>query len=49
MLLVNVGVEAIKSDNVETLRTIIGQMFGNRVSIGADATKIVVLAHLLGS
>jgi len=47
--LVDAGVEAVKSGNVETLRMIIGQMFGNRVSTGADATEIVELAHLLGS
>lgn len=47
--LVDAGVEAAKSGDVERLRTIIGQMFGNRVSTGADATEIVELAHLLGS
>lgn len=47
--LVDAGLEAIKSGNVETLRMIIGQMFGNKVSTGADATEIVELAHLLGS
>jgi len=47
--LVNAGVEAVKSGNVEKLRMIIGQMFGNRVSTGADATEIIELAHLLGS
>ena len=47
--LVDAGVGAVKSGNVETLRMIIGQMFGNRVSTGADATEIVELAHLLGS
>jgi len=47
--LVETGVEAVKSGNVERLRMIIGQMFGNRVSTGADATEIVELAHLLGS
>ena len=47
--LVDAGVEAAKSGNVETLRMIIGQMFANRVSTGADATEIVELAHLLGS
>lgn len=47
--LVNLGDEAVKSDTVETLRTVIGQMFGSRVLIGADETEIVELAHLLGS
>ncbi|MBM2320514.1 Hsp70 family protein [Marivita cryptomonadis] len=47
--LVEAGVEAAKSGDVERLRMIIGQMFGNRVSTGADATEIVELAHLLGS
>lgn len=47
--LVDAGVEAVKSGNVEKLRMIIGQMFGNRVSTGADATEIIELAHLLGS
>lgn len=47
--LVEAGVEAAKSGDVERLRMIIGQMFGNRISTGADATEIVELAHLLGS
>ena len=47
--LVEAGVEAAKSGDVERLRMIIGQMFGNRVSTGADATEIVELSHLLGS
>tara|TARA_R110002124_G_scaffold282436_1_gene457559 strand:+ start:6383 stop:8899 length:2517 start_codon:yes stop_codon:yes gene_type:complete len=47
--LVDAGVEAAKSGDVERLRMIIGQMFNNRVSTGADATEIVELAHLLGS
>ena len=47
--LVETGVEAAKSGDVERLRMIIGQIFGNRVSTGADATEIVELAHLLGS
>lgn len=47
--LVETGVEAVKSGDAERLRMIIGQMFGNRVSTGADATEIVELAHLLGS
>ncbi|MCK0166262.1 Hsp70 family protein [Jannaschia sp. S6380] len=47
--LVDAGVEAAKSGDVQRLRMIIGQMFGNRVSTGADATEIVELAHLLGS
>lgn len=47
--LVEAGVEAAKSGDVDRLRMIIGQMFGNRVSTGADATEIVELAHLLGS
>lgn len=46
---VEAGVEAAKSGNVEQLRFVIGQMFGNRVSTGADAAEIVELAHLLGS
>ena len=46
---VEAGVEAAKSGDVERLRMIIGQMFGTRVSTGADATEIVELAHLLGS
>lgn len=47
--LIEAGVEAAKSGNVDRLRMIIGQMFGNRVSTGADTTEIVELAHLLGS
>lgn len=47
--LVGAGVEAAESGDVERLRMIIGQMFDNRVSTGADATEIVKLAHLLGS
>lgn len=47
--LVEAGVEAAKSGDVQKLRMIIGQIFGNRVSTGADATEIVELAHLLGS
>ena len=47
--LLEAGVEAAKSGDVERLRMIIGQMFGNRVSTGADTTEIVELAHLLGS
>jgi molecular chaperone DnaK len=47
--LVEAGVEAAKSGDVERLRYVIGQMFGNRVSTGADAAEIVELAHLLGS
>ena len=47
--LVDAGVEAAKSGDVERLRMIIGQMFNNRVSTGADAAEIVELAHLLGS
>uniref|UniRef100_UPI004047953E Hsp70 family protein n=2 Tax=Yoonia sp. TaxID=2212373 RepID=UPI004047953E len=46
--LVESGVEAAKSGNVERLRFVIGQMFGNRVSTGADAAEIVELAHILG-
>jgi molecular chaperone DnaK len=47
--LLEAGVEAAKSGDVARLRMIIGQMFGNRVSTGADTTEIVELAHLLGS
>ena len=47
--LVEAGLEAAKSGDFDSLRMIIGQMFGNRVSTGADATEIVELAHLLGS
>lgn len=47
--LIEAGVEAAKSGNIDRLRMIIGQMFGNRVSTGADTTEIVELAHLLGS
>ena len=47
--LIEAGVEAAKSGDVDRLRMIIGQMFGNRVSTGADTTEIVELAHLLGS
>ncbi len=43
------GVEATKAGDVERLRFIIGQMIDNRISAGADAAKIVELAHLLGS
>lgn len=47
--LVEAGIEAAKSDDIDRLRSIIGQMFRNRVSTGADAAEIVELAHLLGS
>jgi molecular chaperone DnaK len=47
--LVEAGVEAMKADDIERLRSVIGKMFGNRVSTGADAAEIVELAHLLGS
>lgn len=47
--LVDAGVEAAKSGDMQRLRMIIGQMFGNRIPTGADATEIVELAHLLGS
>jgi len=47
--LLEAGVEAAKSGDVERLRMIIGQMFSNRVSTGVDPTEIVELAHLLGS
>ncbi len=46
---INAGVEAAKAGDVERLRSVIGQMFGNRVSTGADAAEIVELAHLLGT
>ena len=46
---VEAGVEVAKSGNVDQLRFVIGQMFGNRVSTGADAAEIVELAHLLVS
>ncbi len=46
---VSAGVEAAESGDVERLRFVIGQIFGNRVSTGADAAEIVELAHLLGS
>lgn len=46
---VGAGIEAAKSSDVEKLRFVIGQMFANRVSTGADATEIVELAHLLGT
>ena len=42
------GIEAANAGDVENLRFVIGQMFGNRVSTGADAADIVELAHLLG-
>lgn len=47
--LIEAGVEAAKSGDVDRLRMIIGQMFSNRVSTGADTAEIVELAHLLGS
>jgi molecular chaperone DnaK len=47
--LVEAGIEAAKSGDIERLRFVIGKMFGNRVSTGADAAEIVELAHLLGS
>lgn len=47
--LIEAGVEAAKSGDVDRLRMIIGQMFANRVSTGADTAEIVELAHLLGS
>jgi molecular chaperone DnaK len=47
--LVEAGVEAAKANDIERLRLVIGKMFGNRVSTGADAAEIVELAHLLGS
>lgn len=47
--LVEAGVEAAKSGDIERLRFVIGKMFGNRVSLGIDAAEIVELAHLLES
>ncbi|KII14878.1 MULTISPECIES: Hsp70 family protein [Rhodobacterales] len=47
--LIQAGIEAVQSNDVEGLRAVIGQMFGNRVSTGADAAEIVELAHLLGT
>ena len=47
--LVESGIEAIESNDFERLRLIIGNMFGNRISIGVDAAEIVELAHLLGT
>ena len=47
--LIEAGVVAAKSGDVDRLRMIIGQMFSNRVSTGADTAEIVELAHLLGS
>ena len=47
--LVEAGVEATKSGDVNRLRMIIGKLFGNRVSTGTDAAEIIELAHLLGS
>ena len=46
---VSAGIEAAESGDVDRLRLVIGEMFGNRVSTGADAAEIVELAHLLGS
>ena len=46
---VSKGLEAAKSGDIQQLRFIIGQMFQNRVSTGADAAEIVELAHLLGN
>ena len=43
------GIKATKSGDVDRLRFIIGQMFGNRVSTDVDPAEIVELAHLLGS
>ena len=48
MQLVETGAEAVKSGNIDGLRMIIGKMYRNRVSTGADAAEIVELAHLLG-
>jgi len=47
--LVAAGIAAVKSNDVSGLRSVIGQMFSNRVSGGGDATVIVELAHILGS
>lgn len=47
--LVSEGVAAVKQNDVEGLRLIIGRIFANRVSTGGDATEIVELAHLIGS
>lgn len=47
--LVEEGVDAAKAGDFGRLKLTIGQMFGNRVSTGADTTEIVELAHLLGS
>lgn len=47
--LVQSGIEAANTNDIERLRSVIGQMFSNRVSTGADAAEIVELAHLLGS
>ena len=46
--LVGLGIEAAKAGDVPALRSVIGQMFANRISTGADANEIVALADLLG-
>lgn len=45
---VNLGLEAINSNDIAKLKYVIGQMFSNKISTGADAAEIVELAHLLG-
>jgi molecular chaperone DnaK len=44
---VEAGVEAANAGDIDKLRFVIGQIFGNRVSTGSDAADIVELAHLL--
>ncbi len=46
---IEAGIEAAKSDDIDTLRSVIGQMIGNRTSSGADPAEIVEFAHLLGA
>tara|TARA_R110000751_G_scaffold263960_3_gene363147 strand:+ start:3512 stop:6025 length:2514 start_codon:yes stop_codon:yes gene_type:complete len=46
--LVAEGGEAIKTEDIRRLRSVLGAMFANRMSTGGDATEIVELAHILG-
>lgn len=46
---IGLGVDAAKAGDVSKLRFVIGQIFSNRVSTGADAAEIIELAHLLGT
>ncbi len=47
--LVKEGMERISERDIDGLRSVIGRMFRNRLSVGTNGANIVELAHLLGS